>query len=101
MIMAQIKASLQGTAATLCTCIVQSLDNNCNIIRYVWPWAKGISIGHDSYLCKRYKYTQAFPTQRKKGANNFVASVVEENHTLWLECPWECRPDIHKDWKYC
>ncbi len=58
-------------------------------------------MGHDSYLCKKYLYSQPFPTQRKNEPNNFVAAVVNENNTLWRQCPWKCRPDDHKDWKYC
>jgi len=51
--------------------------------RYVWPWAKELSIGHDSYNCELYPYTKGFPTQRQNEPNNFIASVVNENHTLW------------------
>ena len=69
--------------------------------RYVWPWAKRVSIGHDSYTCHSYPYTKGFPTQRKNEPNNFVASVVSENHTLWEICPEECRPKDHKDWTHC
>lgn len=69
--------------------------------KYVWPWAKKVSIGHDSYTCRSYPYTKGFPTQRKNEPNNFVASVVSENHTLWEVCPEECRPKNHLDWIHC
>ena len=69
--------------------------------RYVWPWAKNISIAHDSYLCKKYPFTKAFPTERKHEPNNFVGSVVTSNLTLWQTCPEECRPKNHLDWIYC
>ena len=47
------------------------------------------------------KATKGFPTQRKNEPNNFVASVVSENHTLWEICPEECRPKDHLDWTHC
>ena len=72
-----------------------------NSFRYVWPWAKDISIAHDSYLCKNYPFTKAFPTKRQNEANNFVGSVVSENANLWQECPKECRPKNHFDWIHC
>ena len=72
-----------------------------NSFRYVWPWAKDISIAHDSYLCKNYPFTKAFPTQRRNEPNNFVGSVVSENANLWQECPKECRPKNHLDWIHC
>jgi len=69
--------------------------------RHVWPWAKRLSIGHDSYTCESYPYTKGFPTQRRNEPNNFVASVVNENNTLWKECPKKCRPQEHLDWIHC
>ena len=71
------------------------------VCRYVWPWAKGNSIAHDSYSCARFSYTKAFPTKRKMEPNNFVASVVAENHVLNQSCPKICRPREHLDWEYC
>ena len=71
------------------------------IFRYVWPWAKKSSISHDAYTCKNYPNTRGFPTQRKNEPNNFVASVVAENHTLWKICPKACRPRNHLDWTHC
>lgn len=71
------------------------------LAKHVWPWAKRLSLGHDSYLCHKYPYTRGFPTQRKKEPNNFMASVVNENNTLWKICPVKCRPATHKDWLHC
>ena len=71
------------------------------VCRYVWPWAKENSIAHDSYSCARFSYTKAFPTKRKMEPNNFVASVVAENHVLNQSCPKICRPRDHLDWEYC
>ena len=34
---------------------------------YVWPWARQISMSHDSYLCRFYPNTRPFPTKRKPG----------------------------------
>ena len=69
--------------------------------KHVWPWAKHISISHDSYTCQKYPNTRPYPTQRLNEPNNFVASVVFENHTLTKECPKACRPKNHQDWKTC
>ncbi len=71
----------------------------------VWPWAKRLTMTHDSYLCKKYSYTSPFPTQRVEGVGNYVGSVVSLNATLKFvqgsECPIKCRPKNHKDWIYC
>ena len=32
------------------------------LIRYVWPWAKHVTLAHDSYTCKKFSNTHAFPT---------------------------------------
>jgi len=69
--------------------------------KYVWPWAKRDSMQHDSYFCKRYSGTRAFPTRRKNETNNFVATVVAENMYIWEKCPEKCRPREHPDWEYC
>ena len=71
------------------------------LTKYVWPWVKNQAMSHDSYLCLKYPNTQPFPTKRLDGPNNFVASVVYENHTLTQECPKECRPMNHQDWLTC
>ena len=90
-----------------CILIFQSFELETQIIdfknsfRYVWPWAKDISIAHDSYLCKNYPFTKAFPTQRRNEPNNFVGSVVSENANLWQKFPKECRPKNQLDWIHC
>ena len=71
------------------------------VCRFVWPWASKNMISHDSYSCKRFSYTKAFPTKRKMEPNNFVASVVSENHVLNQSCPKICRPREHLDWEFC
>ena len=72
-----------------------------SIFRYVWFWAKDISISHDSYTCRSYPYTKSFPTQRKNEINNFVGAVVGDEWKIWEECPTKCRPKDHLDWTYC
>ena len=32
------------------------------LIRYVWPWAKHVTLAHDSYTCKKFSNTHAFPS---------------------------------------
>ena len=69
--------------------------------RYLWPWGKWSAVSHDAYTCQRFPRTQPFPTRRKLEPNNFVASIVEANDILDIECPVSCRPKQHKDWTYC
>ena len=69
--------------------------------RYVWRWAKRDVLSHDSFHCKKFSNTRAFPTQREEGENNFVGAVNNDNYSLAVECPWKCRPNDHKDWKNC
>ena len=70
--------------------------------RYIWPWAHWSSISHDSYSCSKFPNTNAFPTRRETGPNNFVAAVVEVGVTLAEECPIDCLcPSGHKDWTSC
>ena len=78
------------------------------ILNYFRPWAKDVALVHDSYLCKKYNSTpiQPFPTRRKKGLGNFVGSIPELKSSTIIfsdknQCPVECRPKNHKDWKYC
>ena len=70
------------------------------------PWAKDLALSHDSYLCKKYTNTIPFPTQRiADGHCNFVGCRENTsdiiNFTKNYECPYECRPVDHKDWKFC
>ena len=57
---------------------------------------------HDAYTCKQYSGTHGFPTKRLEEPNNFVASVIKENHELKDECPVKCRRQGHEsDWERC
>ena len=69
--------------------------------RYVWPWAKWSSVSHDSYFCHKFPYTRPFPKRRPVKENNFVASVVHDHGRLELQCPKDCRPQLHQDWLIC
>ena len=73
---------------------------------HIWPWAKWKALSHDSYLCRKYARTSAFPTQRLDGPGNYVGSIVSLEGKLPLtkefECPKRCRPKDHRDdWIYC
>lgn len=58
------------------------------------------SIIHDSYLCKNYQDSDGFPSQRK--GNCFVGQLGECNlNGTYYQCPLECRPKLHQDWKNC
>jgi len=69
--------------------------------KYIWPWAKFDAMQHDSYFCKKYSGTRAFPVKRKNETNNFVAAVVAEKQYIWKKCPEKCRPRDHLEWEYC
>ena len=56
---------------------------------------------HDSYHCGKYEGALPFPSQREREKNNFVGAVVSRGIRLKKECPRECRPKSHKDWKNC
>ena len=71
------------------------------LMRYVWPWAKWSSVGHDSYHCSKYPFTKPFPSQRHFNESNFVASRQNVTRRLEVQCPKRCRPAVHKDWLYC
>ena len=68
------------------------------------PWAKDLALSHDSYHCKNYTNTTPLPTQRiVDGHCNYIGccEVCEDYNNITYECPNECRPVDHKDWKFC
>jgi len=68
---------------------------------YVWPWAREVSVQHDSYTCSQFPGSVGFPTARSKKPNNFVGAVEAEGHQLWQQCPKRCRRQHHMDWSHC
>jgi len=77
----------------------------------VAPAAAKDSMVHDSYLCNsnfiKGSHPAAFPTQRISVSNfslpetrNFVGNN-QFSPSINFECPGECRPKEHKDWKMC
>ena len=76
---------------------------DCNFasnFRHVWlSWGKRFSVQHDSYLCKMFRGSIGFPTQRQMVPNNFVASIYKDNDTLTKRCPIDCRR--YREWEYC
>ena len=70
------------------------------IYRIVWKvFGPKNTLQHDSYLCKRYKGSIGYPTQRLMEPNNFVGSVINENVVLKRKCPAKCRRRL--EWEYC
>ena len=72
--------------------------------RYIWPWARYDSVQHDSYLCSYFNDSIPYPTERIIASNNYVGAPWVENEVnggLKEECPIQCRPKMHQDWKYC
>lgn len=54
---------------------------------------------HDSYSCRRFANSKPFPTERK--IIDHIGSVYYSPIKKIKECPIECRPPNHLDWKYC
>jgi hypothetical protein len=54
---------------------------------------------HDSYSCKKFANSKPFPTERK--VVDHVGSVNYAPPDKIQECPIECRPSNHQNWKYC
>ncbi len=67
---------------------------------YVYPLIHKKSIIHDSYLCKGFG---GGPWPTKRIGNCFVGSPASCNitGTDFYDCPVECRPKMHPDWKKC
>jgi hypothetical protein len=67
---------------------------------YVYSLVINDLISHDSYFCKGYEKGRPFPNKRI--GNCFVGDIYACNtNATYHECPIECRPSDHKDWKYC
>jgi len=73
-----------------------SHDQNL-LARHIWPWAKSVTLQHDSYLCDRYPGSVGFPSQRRNETANFVGG----KSSIWKECPQKCRRKDHLEWKFC
>ena len=74
----------------------------------VAPNAAADSLVHDSYLCKSGylpgSKTVAFPTRRQGSKYNlWVPNFVGNtgHYGIQIECPIDCRPAEHLDWKFC
>ena len=58
-------------------------------------------------MCRNYTNNhRPFPTQRQENVvRNYVGSDGRDFNDITLErfgeCPWHCRPKMHKDWKLC
>ena len=70
--------------------------------RYLWPWAKDITLQHDSYHCDLFAKSHPWPTRRQEsGTNNYVGAPFALNTTLSTTCPVKCRPRTHPEWNLC
>jgi hypothetical protein len=67
----------------------------------VYKHLKDISTIHDSYTCTLFDNSSPWPTKRK--GNCFVGFTedCQLNATDFYECPKQCRPKSHPEWKYC
>lgn len=64
---------------------------------YTKIWRK--SIIHDSYYCRQFPNSVAFPTRRN--GTSYVGNLLEQETEPPKECPIECRPEDHNDWTFC
>ena len=69
------------------------------LAQHVYPTLRSNSITHDSYLCSGYGGS-AFPTKRLGDCYIGGVAVCDFNATFH-ECPVQCRPKEHQDWKFC
>eukprot|EP00093_Oithona_nana_P009625 09625.XXX_377775_379280_1 [CDS] Oithona nana genome sequencing. len=70
--------------------------------RYLWPWAKDITLQHDSYHCDLFAKSHPWPTRRQEWeTNNYVGAPFALNTTLSTTCPVKCRPRTHPEWNLC
>ena len=80
------------------------------LITIVTPHVGADSLVHDSYLCTgvylRGSHPVAFPSKRTDPVMpneiklpNYIGN--RGNDQIDKECPVECRPVDHKDWKFC
>ena len=67
-------------------------------------------MAHDSYFCKKFPgEIYPYPSQRRFGAGNFIGAITTNNDSITgslpltkeFECPQECRPKDHTEWKHC
>ena len=67
-------------------------------------------MAHDSYYCRKYPgLVYPYLSKRLSGKGNFVGAIVTNDNSITgsiplakeYECPQECRPQNHKDWKHC
>jgi hypothetical protein len=73
---------------------------------YIWPHARPNATIHDAYNCKMLG-GEPWPTQRPDDKFCFAACFLPccdvglNQAQRMSECPHECRPKDHQDWKYC
>ena len=81
-----------------------------NHLLFCRPWAKDVTMAHDSYFCTKYAgVAYPFLSQRVAGVGNFVGAVMSNQDSITggipfeseFECPTQCRPKAHKNWTYC
>jgi hypothetical protein len=78
------------------------------LAKIVAPHAAVDSLVHDSYLCNsgflKGSKPVGYPTKRSGNqynvmVPNFVGNTGKDG--IHIECPVDCRPANHKDWKFC
>lgn len=66
---------------------------------YLYPLIVDNATIHDSYFCEKYSNSRPFPTERK--VFDHIGSYSYKKFENFLECPIDCRPKEHQDWRYC
>ena len=71
--------------------------------QYIYPLIKEKSMIHDSYFCQLYDTKNSKPFPSRRIGNCFVGGFTEfcKHNDTYYECPVECRPKEHTDWKTC
>ena len=72
------------------------------LTKFLWPIAKQDMMAHDSYHCEFFKspMNQPWPTRRPLDGMNYAGARFARAN-LTSECPTECRPKNHPEWKLC
>ena len=77
----------------------RNTENDQVLLRdVVWPLVKKSALQHDSYNCKKFPFSKAFPA--KRAFPTFVG-CVRPCLRKPEPCPIACRPREHRNWTYC
>ncbi|XP_047493352.1 uncharacterized protein LOC125041958 [Penaeus chinensis] len=71
----------------------------------LWPIMKEDVLNHDSFTCSDPNHGASVPFPTRRVGNEYcgwgLSKAVPALEVNTTECPYECRPDDHKDWVSC